>query len=125
MKKQGFGAIIVFVLAGLFLLTDSSAAFARMTLLDDADNKICPVTQQSLARKKYNSSYRGKRYWFSSYDAVLEFDKNPEKYLRNLKGYKPAASSTKKSTVSRTKTQTAKPVAQEDAQETQKKGWWR
>jgi YHS domain-containing protein len=123
MKKQGLGAIIIFVLAGLFMLTDSSGAYARRTLLEDADNAICPVTQQSLARKKYNSAYMGKRYWFSSYNAVLEFDKNPEKYLRNLKGYKPAAASAKKAVSLKQQAQTTKPVAQEAAQETKRRGW--
>ncbi|MFH1768966.1 MAG: YHS domain-containing protein [Candidatus Omnitrophota bacterium] len=57
---------------------------AKTIFIKDADNKYCPVTAVELSRKRFNTAYEGNRYWFSSYQAVQEFKKDPEKYVARL-----------------------------------------
>jgi len=86
MRKKGLLCLVALLLSGIFSFSDSPCVFAR-TFLKDADNKLCPVTGQPIEQKKYYSTYDGEKYWFRSYDAVLEFDKNPKKYAKSLKSH--------------------------------------
>jgi YHS domain-containing protein len=47
-------------------------------------NKTCPVMRGLKARKQFQTKYKGKTVFFYSPGAVKKFNKNPEKYLRNL-----------------------------------------
>ncbi len=90
--KRLVGLVILFAFViGTVIIADVNVTQAAMggksLLLTDADNKVCPVTGKEITQKKFNTGYKGKRYWFFSYDAVKEFKKNPEQYLRNVSSY--------------------------------------
>lgn len=72
-------AISVFIL-GLSGLVPRSVANARL-LIKDADNQVCPVTGEKIERKRFNTTYQGKRYWFNSYDSVRKFKESPAQYM--------------------------------------------
>jgi len=101
MRKIVILGVIICVLAlNLVCVVGTETSHARSMLLIDANNKYCPVTGDVITRKKYNTGYSGKKYWFSSYDAVRKFKESPGSYARNLK----ADSSSTKSTQSNSTT---------------------
>ncbi len=91
-------AVILCVALGMVALFDAPVSYAKMTVVD-ANNRECPVMGKAISVKKFNTIYDGKRYWFSSYDAVKMFKDNPKKYASKLRSYSTPASAktTKKS----------------------------
>lgn len=83
--------ICLLFLSTLFLSFDisfhCSSAYSRSLLLRDAENEFCPVTGNRITIRRFNTGYKGKRYWFSSYSAVREFKTDPEKYLKQLETF--------------------------------------
>lgn len=49
----------------------------------EVKNKLCPVTLAKITTgDKFTYTYNGKTYRFSSSNAIEEFKKSPEKYLK-------------------------------------------
>ena len=49
----------------------------------EVENKLCPVTLAKIATgDKFIYTYEGKTYRFSSREAIEDFKKGPEKYLK-------------------------------------------
>lgn len=85
MKRSiSMAVVVVFLLSCMVAGVgfDVKVAHARSMLLTDANNKVCPVTGEEIKVKKYSTGYDGKRYWFATYQAVLDFKKNPSKYIK-------------------------------------------
>jgi YHS domain-containing protein len=77
-----FSIIFVWVLIiYTFFLTNFTHIYARSLLIINADNLICPVTNEEIKEQKFNSVYNGRRYWISSYKALREFKEAPKKYI--------------------------------------------
>ena len=71
----------------MLLLPDVRVSSAKSMLLVDVNNRTCPVTGEPIVKKKFNTGYNGKRYWFSSYDAVRTFKENPGRYIKKAGRY--------------------------------------
>lgn len=98
MKRSiSMAVVVVFLLSCMMVGVgyNVSTVHAKSMLLTDANNKVCPVTGQPITVKKYSTGYKGKRYWFSTYQAVLDFKKSPDRYTKNL-GAESAAPATGK-----------------------------
>ncbi len=85
MKKVIILAVLISVfLVGSLLIYNVVPCYARRMIIQDADNTICPVTGAKITVKRFNTTYKNKKYWFATYAAVREFKSNPEKYIRKL-----------------------------------------
>lgn len=85
MKKAVFFVIILSIfLSGIAFLPSSQQAVAKSLIVPDANNEYCPVTGAKITKKKYNTTYNGKRYWFSSFSALQKFKANPQAYADKL-----------------------------------------
>ncbi|MDD4957092.1 MAG: hypothetical protein PHH49_07435 [Candidatus Omnitrophica bacterium] len=125
-KKAITFMLTVSIICASFIMFNANEAGARSMFFKDADNKVCPVTGKTIDRKRFNTAYDGKRYWFSSYDAVLEFQKNPSKYVKKVDSS--SASSNSYSRVSKPEPVVAKDSATDNAESSGRRrssGWWR
>lgn len=48
-------------------------------------NKKCPITGEDIDPKGKTVTYKGKRVGFCCDDCIEKFEKNPEKYMKDLK----------------------------------------
>ena len=48
-------------------------------------NKKCPITGEDIDPKGKTVTYQGKRVGFCCDDCIEKFEKNPEKYMKDLK----------------------------------------
>ncbi|MFH1768850.1 MAG: hypothetical protein ABH858_06800 [Candidatus Omnitrophota bacterium] len=118
--------LLVGLFAGLslviFMGTLGQKAHARTIFIVDAQNDMCPVTGQEIPKKRFNTAYEGKRYWFLTYQAVAEFKKDPERYLRRLEQLE--KSGAKSSYTPAERTTTPSYGTQEKEPDSTKKRWW-
>lgn len=85
MKKYIALAVgIIFLLGCMVVGYDVKVCHAKSMLLSDANNTVCPVTGKAITDRKYSTGYKGKRYWFASYNAIQTFKKNPDNYMGNV-----------------------------------------
>lgn len=77
MKKK----IVMVAIALVLSVFTAGSSGARTMLISDANNKECPVTGQEITRKRFNTDYAGKRWWFSSFDALQQFKSNPQRFM--------------------------------------------
>lgn len=64
-----------------FLLSVCGSVCARSMLIPDANNRYDPVSGSRIGRRRFNTTYQGKRYWFNSYSNVRKFKEDPAKYM--------------------------------------------
>ena len=79
----------MWVIAIAMMLTFSEglifpAFYAAAGDVVDAGNKFCPVSGDKVS-KKFFTEYQGKRYGLCCAVCEAKFQKNPEKYLANMK----------------------------------------
>jgi YHS domain-containing protein len=48
-------------------------------------NKLCPITREDVDPKGKTVTYKGKTIGFCCEECIEKFNKNPEKYMKNLK----------------------------------------
>lgn len=85
MRKLAVVIVLALGFTAFFACGEGAQSHARSSMiLRDAENTTCPVTGREITRKRFNTGYRGKRYWFSSYDAVTKFKEDPAHYVANL-----------------------------------------
>lgn len=70
------------ILLVLFILMHGQAWAAASAPLS---NMMCPVMAGEPAKKKFHIDYQGSRIYFCCKPCVKAFEKDPEKYMENLK----------------------------------------
>lgn len=83
--KQVQKVMIGLFLALIFLALPGKEAAARSIIIPFANNQICPVDKTPIGRRKYNTAHRGRRYHFSSWQALKEFRNDPDRYIEEWK----------------------------------------
>lgn len=81
---KGALRVVFTCLLGLSFLLLPKTVMARSMIIPWANNTICPVTKSEITYRRFNTDYDGKRYWFSSYSAVVKFKEDPARYIREL-----------------------------------------
>ena len=85
---------IIFVLT-LLLFSIATLGFAEqvgsavIAEVVDVGNTVCPITGKAVSPKA-PAVYQGKRYAFCCQHCGKKFEKNPERYLAQMKEGKPA-----------------------------------
>mgnify|MGYP001565281153 CR=1 FL=1 len=81
MRKMGRGLVALFMGAGFYLapVTLTFAEAAKPAL-----NTTCPVSGRAV-NAKITTVYQGKGYAFCCKSCLAKFEKNPEKYLAQVK----------------------------------------
>ena len=81
--KRILGFLIMLSLTAPCGAYAQSAAAGESAEGMDVGNKFCPLSGDK-AKPKFTSVYNGKRYSFCCKMCVRDFEKNPEKYLKEL-----------------------------------------
>lgn len=92
-------SILLLANIAIFASGAVSLAYTKSETVIDAKNSVCPVTNAKITTREYCATYGGKRYWFNSRKAVVEFKKNPTKYIKNLEAAPKEATASIKKTV--------------------------
>jgi len=82
--------LIVFVLAGIFLLSGCkkksepvAPAEAKQVVSEAIEQTICPVMGGAINKELY-TEYKGKKVYFCCVGCKGKFEKEPEKYMSKL-----------------------------------------
>ncbi len=70
--------LIFILLLGIFSLPSRLLAETVM-------NATCPIMEGERTKEKFFVDHQGKRVYFCCRSCIKKFNKNPQKYLKNLK----------------------------------------